>query len=67
MDDQVEKARDRIADVVVDGVVAFEVVVVAEDQEAYAEITTGLTYRRLSKRHPNDFPSKVFRLLRETP
>ncbi len=40
---------------------------VIEDQEANAEITTGLTYRRLSKRDPNDFASKVFRLLRDTP
>lgn len=38
---------------------------VIEDQEANAEITTGLTYRRMSKRDPNDFASKVFRLLRE--
>jgi hypothetical protein len=39
---------------------------VIEDQEANAEITTGLTYRRMSKRDPNDFASKVFRLLRDT-
>jgi len=38
---------------------------VIEDQEPNAEITTGLTYRRMSKRDPNDFASKVFRLLRE--
>lgn len=40
---------------------------VIEDQEANAEITTGLTYKRMSKRDPNDFASKVFRLLRDTP
>lgn len=38
---------------------------VIEDQEPNAEITTGLTYRRMSPRDPNDFASKVFRLLRE--
>lgn len=38
---------------------------VIEDQEPNAEITTGLTYRRMTKRDPNDFASKVFRLLRE--
>jgi hypothetical protein len=38
---------------------------VIEDQEPNAEITTGLTYRRLTKRDPNDFAVKVFRLLRE--
>ena len=38
---------------------------VIEDQEANAEITTGLTYRRITKRDPNDFAAKVFRLLRE--
>lgn len=38
---------------------------VIEDQEANAEITTGLTYKRLAKRDPNDFSAKVFRLLRE--
>ena len=37
-----------------------------EDQEPNAEITTGLTYRRMSKRDPNDFSVKVFRLLHET-
>lgn len=37
---------------------------VIEDQEPNAEITTGLTYRRMSKRDPNDFASKVLRLLR---
>jgi hypothetical protein len=40
---------------------------VIEDQEANAEITTGLTYKRMSKRDPNDFSSKVFHLLRDTP
>jgi hypothetical protein len=34
-----------------------------EDQEPNAEITTGLTYRRMSGRDPNDFSVKVFRLL----
>jgi hypothetical protein len=38
-----------------------------EDQEANAEITTGLTYKRLTPRDPNDFAAKVFRLLREGP
>ena len=38
---------------------------VIEDQEPNAEITTGLTYRRMSQRDPNDFTVKVFRLLRE--
>jgi hypothetical protein len=38
---------------------------VIEDQEPNAEITTGLTYRRMTKRDPNDFAAKVFRLLRE--
>jgi len=37
---------------------------VIEDQEANAEITTGLTYTRLTKRDPNDFSAKVFRILR---
>jgi hypothetical protein len=37
---------------------------VIEDQEPNAEITTGLTYRRMSQRDPNDFSAKVFRLLR---
>lgn len=40
---------------------------VIEDQEANAEITTGLTYKRLAKRDPNDFAAKVFRLLRGEP
>jgi hypothetical protein len=43
--------------------VALEQVI--EDQEANAEITTGLTYKRMSQRDPNDFAAKVFRLLRE--
>jgi hypothetical protein len=34
-----------------------------EDQEPNAEITTGLTYRRMSERDSNDFAVKVFRLL----
>jgi hypothetical protein len=38
---------------------------VIEDQEPNAEITTGLNYRRMAKRDPNDFATKVFRLLRE--
>jgi hypothetical protein len=38
---------------------------VIEDQESNAEITTGLTYRRMTKRDANDFAAKVFRLLRE--
>jgi hypothetical protein len=36
-----------------------------EDQEPNAAITTGLTYRRLSKRDSNDFAVKVFHLLSE--
>lgn len=40
---------------------------VIEDQEANAEITTGLTYRRMTQRAPNDFAVKVFRLLHEEP
>jgi hypothetical protein len=40
---------------------------VIEDQEANAEITTGLTYKRLTRRDPNDFAAKVFRLLRGEP
>jgi hypothetical protein len=40
---------------------------IIEDQEPNAEITTGLTYRRTTKRDPNDFAAKVFRLLREGP
>ena len=38
---------------------------VLEDQEPNAEITTGLTYRRLTKRDSNDFTVKVFQLLCE--
>ena len=38
---------------------------VIEDQEPNAEITTGLTYRRMSQRDPNDFAAKVFRGLKE--
>jgi hypothetical protein len=38
---------------------------VIEDQEPNAEITTGLTYRRMTQREPNDFAVKVFRLLHE--
>lgn len=45
--------------------VALEQVI--EDQEDNAEITTGLTYKRLTKRDPNDFAAKVFRLLRQQP
>jgi hypothetical protein len=40
---------------------------VIEDQEPNAEITTGLTYRRMSERDANDFSVKVFRILREEP
>lgn len=36
-----------------------------EDQEPNAHITSGMTYRRGSERDPNDFASKVLRLLRE--
>ena len=36
---------------------------VVEDQEPNAEITTGLTYRRMTKRDTNDFTVKVFRIL----
>lgn len=42
--------------------VALEQVI--EDQEANAEITSGLTYKRLTPRDPTDFAAKVFRLLR---
>lgn len=38
---------------------------IIEDQEPNAEIMTGLTYRRMTQRDPNDFAAKVFRLLRE--
>lgn len=40
---------------------------VIEDQEPNAEIITGLTYRRMTRREPNDFAAKVFRLLHEAP
>jgi hypothetical protein len=43
--------------------VALEQVI--EDQEPNAEITTGLTYRRMTQRDSNDFAAKVFRLLCE--
>lgn len=36
---------------------------VVEDQEPNAEITTGLTYRRMTERDANDFTVKVFRIL----
>jgi len=36
---------------------------VIEDQEPNAEITTGLTYRRMAERAANDFSVKVFRIL----
>ena len=38
---------------------------VIEDQEPNAEILTGLTYRRMTRRDANDFSVKVFRLLCE--
>jgi hypothetical protein len=38
---------------------------VIEDQEPNAEITTGLTYRRMTKRDANDFAVKVLRILLE--
>jgi len=40
---------------------------VVEDQEPNAEITTGLTYRRMSDRDPNDLSVKVLRLLHGEP
>mgnify|MGYP001182184718 FL=1 len=40
---------------------------IIEDQEPNAEITTGLTYRRMSERAANDFSVKVFRILRGVP
>jgi len=40
---------------------------VIEDQEPNAEITTGLTYRRMAQRDANDFSVKVFRILRGEP
>jgi len=39
---------------------------VIEDQEPNAEITTGLTYRRMTQRDANDFAVKVWRILRES-
>jgi hypothetical protein len=45
--------------------VTIEEVIV--DQEPNAEITTGLTYRRMSQRDRNDFSVKVFRLLHADP
>jgi hypothetical protein len=36
-----------------------------EDQEPNAEITSGMTYSRLTKREGTDFAAKVLRLLRE--
>ena len=36
-----------------------------EDQEPNAEITTGLSYRRMSQRDADDFTVKIFHLLRE--
>ena len=38
-----------------------------EDQEPNAEITTGLTYRRMTRRDANDFTVKVFDILRREP
>lgn len=38
-----------------------------EDQEPNAEITSGLTYRRLSNRDPDDIASTVLQRLREEP
>ena len=38
-----------------------------EDQEPNAEITSGLTYNRLTTRETADFTVKVFNLLREEP
>lgn len=38
---------------------------VIEDQEPNAEITTGLTYRRMTERGNNDFATKVFSILRD--
>ena len=35
------------------------------DQEPNAQITTGLTYRRMTQRDPNDYAAKVFRGLKE--
>ncbi len=36
-----------------------------EDQEPNAEITTGLTYHRMTERSQNDFATKVFSILRD--
>jgi len=44
--------------------VALEQVI--EDQEPNAEITTGLTYRRMTQRDANDFAVKVWRILRNS-
>jgi hypothetical protein len=38
---------------------------IVEDQEPNAEITSGLTYRRLTERSQNDFATKVFSILRD--
>ena len=38
---------------------------VVEDQEPNAEITTGLTYRRMARRDANDCAAKVFGLFRD--
>ena len=38
---------------------------VIEDQEPNAQITTGLTYRRMTHRDANDYAAKVFRGLKE--
>lgn len=38
---------------------------VIEDQEPNAEITTGLTYRRMTQRDASDYSAKVFRGLKE--
>lgn len=38
---------------------------VIEDQEPNAEITTGMTYRRMTERDPNDYAAKVLRGLKE--
>ena len=38
---------------------------VIEDQEPNAEITTGLTYRRMAQRDASDYSAKVFRGLKE--
>jgi hypothetical protein len=38
---------------------------IIEDQEPNAEITTGLTYRRMARRDANDFAAKVLGLLRD--